>query len=195
LGQTDPRKKGVHLRPPLETAQALVKELEPKSDLILLLSHLGYPKDMDLAKTLSGIHIIAGSHTGMNLTYPPVVKSTVILQAGTKGMYAGRLDLALAGKDLLFYNIQTKRALENNLNNLTLRLNRPAVPETEKVQLRKTKMDVEQRLAQLQGKNEFQNLLLPLSDRVQDTPDIAKLIETHKSKFPEPGQAGPASHK
>ncbi len=47
---SDPRKKGLNFRSPLETAQAMVRELKPKTDLIILLSHLGYAKDIELAQ-------------------------------------------------------------------------------------------------------------------------------------------------
>ena len=68
----------------------MVKELQPKTDLIILLSHLGYPKDMELAQTVSGIQLIIGSHTGINLPHPPLINNkTIILQTSPKGMYAG----------------------------------------------------------------------------------------------------------
>ena len=92
-GQGDPRRKGLGFRPPVEVAQNMVKELQPKTDLIILLSHLGYPKDMELAQKVPGIHLIVGSHTGIHLAYPPPIKNTIILQTAPKGMYAGKLDL------------------------------------------------------------------------------------------------------
>ncbi len=73
----------------------MVKELKPKTDLIILLSHLGYVKDIELAQTLQGINIIVGGHTGINLIYPPVIKNTIILQTASRGMFGGRLDLLL----------------------------------------------------------------------------------------------------
>src|SRR5512139_1052087 len=42
MGSSDPRIKGLTIRSPIEVAQAMVKELKPKVDLIVLLSHLGY---------------------------------------------------------------------------------------------------------------------------------------------------------
>jgi 2',3'-cyclic-nucleotide 2'-phosphodiesterase (5'-nucleotidase family) len=57
-GPSDPRKKGLTIRQPIEVAQAMVKELKPKADLIILLSHLGYVKDIEMAQTVRGINII-----------------------------------------------------------------------------------------------------------------------------------------
>ena len=40
-GPSDPRRKGLNIHPPVETAQNIVKELQPKTDLILLLEPPG----------------------------------------------------------------------------------------------------------------------------------------------------------
>jgi 2',3'-cyclic-nucleotide 2'-phosphodiesterase (5'-nucleotidase family) len=186
LGPTDPRRKGFTLRPPVEAAQTMVKELQPKTDLIILLSHLGYPKDMELGQTVTGIHLIVGSHTGMNLTYPPVVRNTVILQTGAKGMYAARFNLVYYAGTIAFYNAATKRSLENNLVNIKNRLNAPGVTEPQRAQLRKTQEDIDKKLAEFEGKNEFNNVIFALTEQMKDHPEILKMVEAYKSKFPEP---------
>ena len=191
IGPTDPRQKGLILRPPVEVAQNMVKELQPKTDLIILLSHLGYPKDMELGQTVSGIHLIVGSHTGMNLTYPPVIKNTVILQTGTKGMYAARFDLTVYGGEFTFYNSATKKSLENNLINVKTRLNTPGTSDPQKVQLRKTQEDIEKKLGEFRGKNEFNNVIFALTEQMKDHPEVLKMVEAYKSKFPE---ATPVPH-
>ena len=195
LGQKDPRRKGLNIRSPAEVAQTMVKELQPKTDLIVLLSHLGYPKDTELAQAISGIHLIAGSHNGMNLINPPVIKNTVILQTTPRGMYGGRLDLTLYNNEPTFYSIATKRMIENNLSSLKSRLNSPGVPEAEKVQLWKTKEELERRLQQFQGKNEFNNMIVPLNAQMKDDPDIAKMVEAYKSKFLETEKTVPETGK
>jgi len=189
LSQGDPRKKGLIFRPPVETAQNMVKELQPKTDLIILLSHLSYPKDMELAQAVPGIHLILGSHTGIHLTYPPPIKNTIIVQTAPKGMYAGRLDLTFNNQEPVFYNTATKRSLEINLNNLNNRLNSPQASEAEKAQWRKAKEDTERSLGQFHGKNEFTNMILPLNEQVKDHPDILKRVEEYKSKYLEMGKS------
>jgi 5'-nucleotidase len=63
LGPADPRKKGLIIRSPVETAWDMVNELAPKTDLIILLSHLGYPKDVELAQNIPGsTHYRRGPH-------------------------------------------------------------------------------------------------------------------------------------
>jgi len=184
MGPSDPRRKGLNFRSPIETAQTMVKELKPKTDLIILLSHLGYVKDIELAQNVQGIHIIVGGHSGINLVYPPVIKNTIILQNASRGMYGARLDLFFYNHEPLFYNSATRTSLENTLNNITQRLNSTEIPEAEKAQWRKTKEETERTLHQLRGKNEFINNINPLIEQMKEHPEIKKLVEAYKTQFP-----------
>jgi len=181
-GPSDPRKKGLTIRQPIEVAQAMVKELKPKTDLIILLSHLGYVKDIELAQTIQGINIIVGGHTGINLIYPLVIKDTMILQTASRGMFGARLDLFFYNNEPIFYNSATKISLENNLTSINQRLNSKETPEVEKDQWRKAKEDTERTLNQLRGKNEFINNIIPLQDQMKEHPDIKKMLEAYRGK-------------
>ena len=179
-GPGDPRRRGIIVRSPSEMAQAMVKELRPKTDLIVLLSHLGYSKDMELAQAVSGIHFIIGSHTGITLNYPTVVKNTVILQAGPKGMAAGRFDVILRNKDAGFYNGAVRLSAESDLANIKNRLNGSRIPVAETAQLLKMKQDTERKLQQFQGKNEFENTMTVLNETIKDHPEIAKWVKGYR---------------
>jgi 2',3'-cyclic-nucleotide 2'-phosphodiesterase (5'-nucleotidase family) len=181
-GPSDPRKKGLTIRQPIEVAQAMVKELKPKADLIILLSHLGYVKDIEMAQTVRGINIIVGGHSGINLVYPPVMKDTMILQTSSRGMFGARLDLFFYNNEPIFYNSATKISLENNLKNINQQLNSKETPEVEKDQWRKAKEDTERTLKQLRGKNEFTNNIIPLQDQMKEHPDIKKMLEAYRGK-------------
>ena len=190
-GPNDLRKKGLVFRDPVETAQAMVRELQPKTDLIILLSHLSYPKDVELAQNVSGIHLIIGGHTGANLLYPPIVKNTYLLQTAPKGMYGARIDFTFNNNTFSFYNSTEKRSLESRLNYIKYRLMAKETPEREKGQLLKSKQDTERALALLQGKNEFTNIIFPLRDGMKDHPDILKRVDEYKSKYPETEKPAP----
>ncbi len=188
---SDPRKKGVSIRPPIEVAKAMVKDLKPKTDLIILLSHLGYAKEIDLAQNVQGINIIVGGHTGINLVYPLVIKNTIILQTASRGMFGARLDLLLHNDEPVFFNSATRVSLENSLKNLTQRLNAQEIPEAEKVQLQKAKEETQKNLSQIQGKNQFTNQIIPLQQQMKEDPEIKKLVEAFKTKFPAAGTTPP----
>lgn len=183
-GPSDPRMKGLVTRDPVETAHKIVEELRSQTDLIILLSHLGYANDVGLAGAMKGIHLIVGSHSGNHLIVPSVVNHTVIVQTAFKGMFGGRLDLTLVNKDETFYNMAVKYSLERELEGLRSQLISNKGPESEKVNLRKAMEPVEQQLRQLQGENFFTHILTPLDEQFQDHPDIMKMINAFKKKFP-----------
>jgi len=190
---SDPRRKGLAFRDPVETAQAMIKELQPKTNLIILLSHLSYPNDVELAQNTSGIQLIIGGHTGANLLYPPMIKNTYLLQTAPKGMYGARIDFNFNNNTFSFYNSTEKRSLESRLNYIKYRLMAKETPEREKAQWLKAKGDTERALAQFQGKNEFTNIIFPLRDGMKDHPDILKMVDEYRSKYPETEK--PASPK
>jgi 5'-nucleotidase len=191
-GQGDPRKKGLVLKPPAEIAQDMIRELQPKTDLIILLSHLGYNKDVELVQMMKGIHLIVGSHTGINFSTHQLVHNTIILQTASKGMYTGRLNLTLYNHEQAFYDTKAKQTLEQNLKNINLRLSEGKLPEAEKIRWQNMKEGVERNLKQIDGKNEFTNMIVPLTDQVKDHPEIRKMVEAYRSKFPEPGKSQPS---
>ncbi len=169
----------------------MVRELQPKTDLIILLSHLSYPKDVETAQTVSGIHFILGSHTGANLIYPSFIKNTYILQTAPKGMYVARLDLNLYNNTYSFYNLSEKRTWESRLHYIKNRLMSKEISESEKAQLQKAREDAEKAIKQFQGKNEFTNIILPLREGMKDHPDILKMVDEHKAKYPETEKPAP----
>jgi len=191
LSPSDPRRKGLVFRDPVETAQAMVKELQPKSDLIILLSHLSYPKDVELAQNTSGIHLIIGGHTGANLLYPPTIKNTYLLQTAPKGLYGARIDFNFNDNTFSFYNSTEKRSLESRLNYIKYRLTAKETPEHEKAQWLKSKEDTEKALKRFQGKNEFTNIIFPLREGMKDHSDILKMVDDYKSKYPETEKPAP----
>lgn len=64
-----------------------------KADLVIVLSHLGFPQDCKLAQTVTGIDVLLSGHTHNRLEEPAVINGTVIIQSGCHGSFVGRLDL------------------------------------------------------------------------------------------------------
>jgi len=177
------RKKGIKIVPPLEIATKIVEELRPKTDLIILLSHLSYPKDIELIQTVKGINFIFGSHLGMNLSSPPIINNTVILQSAPKGMYGAMVDLTIYNNQPVFYNLSTKREMERRLHLIQQRLNQTQIREEEKTQLIKAKNEYDKTLRGFSGKNEFAVFITTLHDQIKEDPEIKKLIEDYKAKI------------
>lgn len=64
--------------------------------LIVLLSHLGFPQDCKLAAEVAGIDLLLSGHTHNRLWQPVVVNGATIIQSGCHAAFVGRLDLAMA---------------------------------------------------------------------------------------------------
>jgi 2',3'-cyclic-nucleotide 2'-phosphodiesterase (5'-nucleotidase family) len=87
----DSRTKGIALSEPLEEARNVLSRIRPRADVVVLLSHLGYTADIELAETLPGIDVILGGRSGRSLSYPVRIKDTIIVQLGSKGLHVGEL--------------------------------------------------------------------------------------------------------
>lgn len=84
---------GLTFRGAEETVRQYLPELDAQTDLIVVLSHLGYDGDLALAKAVEGIDVIVGGHTHLFLDLPRKIGETLIVQAGAKGQVLGRLEL------------------------------------------------------------------------------------------------------
>lgn len=71
----------------------LVPEVDPMTDLIIVLSHEGIETDREIARQVAGIDIIVGGHSHTRLDHGERVNGVLILQAGSSGRYLGRVDL------------------------------------------------------------------------------------------------------
>jgi len=89
-----------------------LKELPPiidvlrsqeKADLIILVSHLGFPQDIKLISEVSGIDICLSGHTHNRLYQPVFQGKTLVIQSGCHGSFLGRLDLELEGNQIVDY--------------------------------------------------------------------------------------------
>lgn len=67
------------------------------ADLVLVLSHLGYPQDLALAGRVDGIDVILSGHTHNRLEAPVLANGALVIQSGCHGSFVGRLDLEVAG--------------------------------------------------------------------------------------------------
>lgn len=89
------------------TLQFLVDYLRKEVDLLVLLSHSGSEKDIETAKTISGIDVIVGghSHTFMEKAYCLNQKGrkTLVVQDGEFGIKMGRLDIEFDEKGISKY--------------------------------------------------------------------------------------------
>jgi len=78
---------------PLTSVSRYLPEVEAKSDVVIVLSHVGFEMDTILAQSVPGIQVIVGGKDRWVLPDPKIAGDTVIVQAGYDGEWLGRLDL------------------------------------------------------------------------------------------------------
>jgi sulfur-oxidizing protein SoxB len=77
-----------------EELAGCIRELqEERVDLIILVSHLGFPQDMRLAAEVTGADIWLSGHTHNRLSRPVYVNGASLIQSGCHGSFLGRIDL------------------------------------------------------------------------------------------------------
>ena len=86
---------GTRVRPAAEAAGAIVAQIDAKTDLIVLVTHIGVDGDKALAREVPGIDVIVGGHSHTRLTEPVVENGVIIVQAGAHGRNLGQLQLTV----------------------------------------------------------------------------------------------------
>ena len=72
-------------------------------DLIVLVSHLGFPQEMRLLSQVPGIDICLSGHTHNRLYKPVLNGETMVIQSGCHGSFLGRLDLEVDDRQIVDY--------------------------------------------------------------------------------------------
>ena len=97
---------GVAVGDPITVARRLVPVLRSQADVVIAVTHLGVDVDRRLAERVPGIDLIVGGHSHTPLQKPILIHNatpngydgTVIVQAGSRGVYLGRIALYLKGR-------------------------------------------------------------------------------------------------
>lgn len=69
-------------------------------DLVVLLSHLGFPQEVALLEKVDGVDVCLSGHTHNRLYKPVIVNNTIIMQSGSHGSFLGRLDIKVKDKKI-----------------------------------------------------------------------------------------------
>jgi len=89
--------RGIHVTTGVEELPGFIKILREggRVDLVVVLSHLGFPHACRMAEMVDGIDVILSGHTHNRLYSPVMINDTFIIQSGYQGSFIGRLDLEL----------------------------------------------------------------------------------------------------
>lgn len=86
---------GLRMVPQAPLLRRQAAELDPVTDLLVVLTHNGLDNDRELAAALAGagIDVIVGGHSHTRMRQPELVEGILIVQAGSALTNLGRLDL------------------------------------------------------------------------------------------------------
>ncbi len=88
--------EGITVSDGIKETQNCVRELKEKGmNLIILLSHNGFPQDIELLKRISGIDVCLSSHTHNRMYEAAKVGESIIIQCGCHGSFVGHLQLQI----------------------------------------------------------------------------------------------------
>ena len=180
------------VKDPLMTAREAVERIRGKCDLLVVLSNIGYAKDLELARENPGIEVIISGGTRRFMKKPVILEKTLI----TSGFYEGRA----IGRLLIH--------LDGDIRGWTSR--------KELDYLEKQIQAAETKMATSEGKGKFDSLLekresadeltiyepdmVNLDPSIPDDPQVAGMISEYrkgllKSSVSSPGPAATSEEK
>ncbi|RKD21872.1 hypothetical protein BEP19_13985 [Ammoniphilus oxalaticus] len=86
---------GWQILDPFDQIEQIVAQIRQQTDVIIVLSHLGYKMDRELANRLEGVDLIIGAHSHHLLQSGVVENGTFIIQAGKFGNYLGHTTISI----------------------------------------------------------------------------------------------------
>lgn len=89
------------VQPIEQRAQVLIDEIDPITDVIILLTHNGFEQDKVLARSVTGADIIVGGHSHTRLSNPQVENGIIIVQAGSHLKHLGVLKIRVAKDEIV----------------------------------------------------------------------------------------------
>ncbi len=100
--------EGIHITMGEDELRNHIQHLrqEERVDLVIVLSHLGYPQELKLAKRVDGIDVLVSGHTHNRIYDAVLVNGAVAFQSGCHGSFIGRLDIKLGNSGIKDFNHQ-----------------------------------------------------------------------------------------
>lgn len=90
--------EGLRVGQSLASINSVLDEIDPKTDLIVLLTHVGVDIDEALAEQLAPrVDVIVGGHSHSRIEEPEVRHGIIIVQAGSNNRYLGKLEVLVHG--------------------------------------------------------------------------------------------------
>lgn len=95
---------GLTFHDPIAIAKQTVEAIRSDVDILVVLSHLGYAKDVELAEAVPEIDVIVGGHSHTKLSAAQEVNGVLLVQTHEYANYLGFLRLEVEGKKIVAHD-------------------------------------------------------------------------------------------
>ncbi|MBO0440110.1 bifunctional metallophosphatase/5'-nucleotidase [Candidatus Enterococcus ikei] len=92
---------GWDIRSTKEVLPGLIREVQQKCDVLLLMSHLGIDEDLKIANEFPEINVLLGSHTHHLFKHGEKINNTQLSAAGKFGYYIGEVHLRIENGQII----------------------------------------------------------------------------------------------
>lgn len=97
--------EGLKITDGMEELPIVIEQVKKEgAEIIILLSHNGFPQDVDLLSKVAGIDICLSAHTHNRLYQAAKINDTIIIQCGCHGSFVGHLNVDTEQKKIVNYN-------------------------------------------------------------------------------------------
>ena len=172
------RLPGVWVEDPMAAAERLVPELSGKCDLVIALTHIGHPRDRELAQRVEGIDVIVGGRTRTWLKNPAQVGETLIVSGYFQGRAMGRLRLHIEGPVTGWASAQMIQYTRGRIAGEETAADPSAGPSGTLDRLRAE-------LEELESKTRYDGDMISLVPSFADDPEIAGMIADYRRQLRE----------
>lgn len=94
--------KGLKITSGLEELPRYIEQMKNEgADLIVLLSHNGFPQDVHILKQVNGVDVCLSAHTHNRLYESVTINNTHVIQCGCHGSFLGHLILEMNDKKIV----------------------------------------------------------------------------------------------
>jgi 2',3'-cyclic-nucleotide 2'-phosphodiesterase (5'-nucleotidase family) len=168
---------------PVSSGKQVLKELQGKADIIILLAAMPVDELRALLPQLPGVTIAVASGEQSGLVRPLQLGQTIVVCSPGFGKYLGMLRLLLKDPKAPFADEARITELERELALVERKIKEGragASPDEKK--------KIETELLELKKGNIYRNELIALSSTVQEEPGVKKFIEDLRAQLQQPGK-------
>ena len=188
-------------RDPVQTAQEVVSELRGKCDLVIGLASLEFDQAAQLAKQVPGIDVLVSSRGGRTTPQPFLAESTLVVQAGNRGKYLGRMDLTMQPGSYNPQALKEREQVNRQLEQLLAQRRILEGPQTQadpqvkakSDELQKQSAELTKKLETLAGGFENKNSMVDVELSMPEDPQIAEWVTAVLKPVQPPAPPAPAA--